>query len=412
MTTTSNESSPGPIWELVQTCDGQQPDVIALGSAHRTLGRTDDANIILNSLVVSKVHARVGLTETLRPFVEDLKSTNGTFVNRQKIEQRTELNAGDSVRFANLEYVVKAIPVGAPVAPTPAALPETQGTQPTTSLSNNSTLANDTSSEMPAASASANAEVAGSSAGGVSWTSAVMQFEELMDPSGDEPNYRPIVCLTSGDVVGFECVPGTPTESVVDVSETAVEESTELSNLMRRASINAVNDSVEDPEIVFLNTHPTEGYGFRLETSLKELRRSAPNLQVAIVLKEEVVKDSEGMEKLRTLMKELDIKLACDEFGADQERLGQLVESPPAFLKFDVNMIRNVSQSTERHRTLVGSLVKAVRGMGITTVAEGVESKEEAQACIELGFQYAQGAFFGKPRPISKLHEPDAVCNA
>ena len=172
---------------------------------------------------------------------------------------------------------------------------------------------------------------------------------------------------------------------------------------MRRSSIEAFADNMEDPGIIFLNSHPNEGFGFRFEQSLRELRRASPDLKIAIELREEVVNDVESMEKFRSLLNELNMKLVYDDFGSDQERLNQLVQVPPDYLKFDISMIRNIDQATENHRSLVQALVTAVHGLGIVSVAEGVETQAEADCCVMLGFKLAQGYFFGKPEPITSF---------
>ena len=69
----------------------------------------------------------------------------------------------------------------------------------------------------------------------------------------------------------------------------------------------------------------------------------------------------------------------------------------PDYLKFDMSLIRSIHQSTNDHRQLVGTLVRMVRDLGVIALAEGIECKDEADACIELGFELAQGYYFGKP---------------
>ncbi len=177
---------------------------------------------------------------------------------------------------------------------------------------------------------------------------------------------------------------------------------------MRRTSIRGASGLGGNPGIIFLNAHPTEAVNYRLEQSLRDLRRSAPQLNIAIEIQEEVVSDKASMLKFRSLLRELDMQLVYDDFGADQARLVQLVEAPPDFLKFDNELIRGIDASSERHRELVRSLIEAVHRLGIASVAEGVETESEADTCAELGFQLAQGFFFGRPDSIAALVEAAA----
>jgi EAL domain-containing protein (putative c-di-GMP-specific phosphodiesterase class I) len=80
-----------------------------------------------------------------------------------------------------------------------------------------------------------------------------------------------------------------------------------------------------------------------------------------------------------------------------------LIEVPPDYLKFDITLIRNLEESQPRQQ-LLASLVKLTRDLNILTVAEGVETAGEADACREVGFDLAQGFYFGRPAPAQ--HQP------
>ena len=68
---------------------------IPLGKKIVTIGRSKDNNIIIDNLAVSKNHARIRI-EYDTFILEDLESTNGTFINNRKID-RCELNHGDRI---------------------------------------------------------------------------------------------------------------------------------------------------------------------------------------------------------------------------------------------------------------------------------------------------------------------------
>ena len=82
-----------------------------------------------------------------------------------------------------------------------------------------------------------------------------------------------------------------------------------------------------------------------------------------------------------------------------EARLLELVEVPPDIIKFDIGLIHGLACSSGL-RQLVSSLVRMVREVGVTTLAEGVETPEQAAICQEIGFQLAQGFFFGPPLAI------------
>ena len=92
------------------------------------------------------------------------------------------------------------------------------------------------------------------------------------------------------------------------------------------------------------------------------------------------------MKTLRAALNELDVRMAYDDFGAGQDRLLDLAEVPPDYLKFDARLIRDIHLAPPSRRQMVGVLVKMVRDLNIAPLAEGVESAEESETCQTLGF--------------------------
>lgn len=71
----------------------------------KTIGRATRADFVLDAALVSRVHCRLTATERGTLEVEDLRSTNGTYVNDRRIERRA-LAAGDRLRVGRVELVV------------------------------------------------------------------------------------------------------------------------------------------------------------------------------------------------------------------------------------------------------------------------------------------------------------------
>ncbi len=68
------------------------------------------------------------------------------------------------------------------------------------------------------------------------------------------------------------------------------------------------------------------------------------------------------------------------------------------FIKIDGSFIRQLTES-KSDRVFVKSMVDVAKGLGIQTIAEFVENKETVEILKELGVDYAQGYFIGKPAP-------------
>lgn len=83
---------PGSIGELTEL---SQPTVL--------IGRGKDCAIVLQDVSVSRIHAKITQDDSGRVFVEDLRSSNGTFVNDRRIDYQ-EIEQGDRVRFGTVAF--------------------------------------------------------------------------------------------------------------------------------------------------------------------------------------------------------------------------------------------------------------------------------------------------------------------
>ncbi|MGQ0736302.1 MAG: FHA domain-containing protein [Acidobacteriota bacterium] len=100
------------MWILESTDPGQDFLFRLLPGAVKTMGRAPRADFVVEAVLVSRVHCRFTLDEQDRLLVEDLGSTNGTWVNDARVEQ-TVLSEGDRVKVGRVEFVVRAGDAGA-----------------------------------------------------------------------------------------------------------------------------------------------------------------------------------------------------------------------------------------------------------------------------------------------------------
>jgi pSer/pThr/pTyr-binding forkhead associated (FHA) protein len=93
------------MWILRTLAEGadEQTFRILPGNA-RTLGRATGADFIVDAALVSRVHCRITALPSGELEVTDLESTNGTFVNGQRVEQ-TRLSPGDRIQVGRMELI-------------------------------------------------------------------------------------------------------------------------------------------------------------------------------------------------------------------------------------------------------------------------------------------------------------------
>lgn len=74
--------------------------------AIKTVGRATRADFILDAALVSRLHCRLTARNNGELEIEDLQSTNGTYVNDKRVK-RTPLSPGDRLRIGRVELVVE-----------------------------------------------------------------------------------------------------------------------------------------------------------------------------------------------------------------------------------------------------------------------------------------------------------------
>jgi EAL domain-containing protein (putative c-di-GMP-specific phosphodiesterase class I) len=174
----------------------------------------------------------------------------------------------------------------------------------------------------------------------------------------------------------------------------------ELSRLLRWEGIR-VGREIGHGGRLFINTHPKEMVGPGLVSSLAKLRELAGPQQMVLEIHEAAVTNPSMMQELCSRLRDLDIQLAYDDFGAGQARLAELIEARPDYVKFDISLIRQLDKADAHRVKMIETLVRMVRDLDIVALAEGIETEAEAQACHQLGFDLAQGFYFGRPAPAS-----------
>lgn len=87
---------------------------------------------------------------------------------------------------------------------------------------------------------------------------------------------------------------------------------------------------------------------------------------------------------------------AVDDFGAGHAGLGLLAQFQPDLIKIDMLLIRGIDSSPAR-RAIVSGIVAIARELGITLLAEGIETEAEFRVLEAAGIRLFQGYWFAKP---------------
>jgi EAL domain-containing protein (putative c-di-GMP-specific phosphodiesterase class I) len=113
--------------------------------------------------------------------------------------------------------------------------------------------------------------------------------------------------------------------------------------------------------------------------------------------------DAQVQAQLHAL-KALGVTLALDDFGTGYSSLAALHQLPVDVVKIDRSFVSQVTVSPH-HRVLVQAVVQVCRSLGMPTVAEGIETAEQAQTLSELGCNKGQGYWFARPLEETALRD-------
>ncbi len=98
---------------------------------------------------------------------------------------------------------------------------------------------------------------------------------------------------------------------------------------------------------------------------------------------------------------ELGCKFAIDDFGAGLGSFYYLKHLPFDYLKIDGEFIAHCARN-ETDRTLISAVVQIARDMGKHTIAEWAPDEETVKILAELGVDYGQGFYLGRPATLSE----------
>lgn len=335
------------------------------------IGRKEGSGLTLAATEISGSHAEISMRDGSL-LVEDLGSTNGTFLNAKKLASIEPLAEGDTLHFARLEYrlsLVEAQEAEALLAQTIAV----DAHLPQFALDKSRIL------------------------------------RELMNKRAVSSVFQPIVDLRDLSVLGYEILgrgdlegASTGSKELFNAAKILGAEAA-LSRIFRRRSALDCLDLPQSNPIVFINTHPNEIGTAQLIESIEEFHERAPGLTAVLEIHEGSITDSKTIRELRDFLHGLDMRIAYDDFGAGQARLLELAEVPPDYLKFDLGLIRDIDTASAAKLTVLERLVAMALEIGIVPIAEGVESQAEAEICRKVGFGYGQGFLFGVPAPARSL---------
>jgi diguanylate cyclase (GGDEF)-like protein len=228
--------------------------------------------------------------------------------------------------------------------------------------------------------------------------------------------YQPVCSLQTGAVVGFEALSRwqKPDGTMMPMTFIEVADQAGLMEVINRQLMREACRNLREWQRIY-------GQPFTMSVNVTQRQFAQPNLTDEIfgVLRDtEVNPECLELEIVETVamgtadaehsilyeLKRLGIRLSIDDFGTGYSSLARLQKLPVDTLKIDRKFVSEI-ESTDSNREVVRVIVMLGRSFGLKVVAEGVETKEQADFLRSTGCDMAQGYLYSRPIDEKAIRE-------
>jgi diguanylate cyclase (GGDEF)-like protein/PAS domain S-box-containing protein len=96
-------------------------------------------------------------------------------------------------------------------------------------------------------------------------------------------------------------------------------------------------------------------------------------------------------------LRELGVSLSIDDFGIGHSSLSSLQNFPVQCMKIDLSFVRGIPEN-QTNLTIVKTIISLAKNLGLDLIAEGIETKQQADALLQEGCAQGQGYYYCKPQ--------------
>jgi diguanylate cyclase len=253
---------------------------------------------------------------------------------------------------------------------------------------------------------------------------AVLRFEREIDDAlnGEEiePHYQPIVRLSDGRLVGFEALARWkhPTRGFIPplVFVPIIEANGRSADLtlhcMRSIArdlpmlMNFALSNVENIDRLHMNLN-VSAHDLGDETLVERLAEIADQAGIAAgevhleLTEAGLLHTCESGRSALHVARSRGFHVAIDDFGTGYSTMLAVRNVPASALKIDRSFVHGLSEGGV-NLCLVSNILQLAASLGMSVVAEGIETVEDARILQKLGCEFGQGYVFGRPQPIEQ----------
>ncbi len=126
-----------------------------------------------------------------------------------------------------------------------------------------------------------------------------------------------------------------------------------------------------------------------------------PRMLVLEITEYERITDMDYLAEVVRDIRSAGVSLALDDFGDGRSSLRLWSQLKPEFVKIDKYFTKDISQHADKLKT-IQALQQIATIFDTSLVAEGIETEEDLRVLRDLGIQYGQGYFLGRPAPLPR----------
>jgi len=225
------------------------------------------------------------------------------------------------------------------------------------------------------------------------------------------PFFQPLVTLCTGQLAGFEILARwrhpelgmVPPAQFISIAEKEGLIGSLTKRLLSKVFFSA--KVIPYPLLIAINISPQQLQDLSLPKQIEDAAATSgfPLSRVVIEVTESALVDNlDSAQTIAKGLKSLGVKIALDDFGTGYSSLLHLQSLPFSELKVDRGFVSTMTESRQS-RKIVAAVVGLGQSLGLATIAEGVEKREQAEMLMWLGCDLGQGWLFGRPVPAEDL---------
>jgi diguanylate cyclase (GGDEF)-like protein/PAS domain S-box-containing protein len=127
-----------------------------------------------------------------------------------------------------------------------------------------------------------------------------------------------------------------------------------------------------------------------------------PRNVIAEITESTAMADPDRTQRILSDLAARGLRIAIDDFGTGYSSLSRLKSLPVEILKIDRSFVRDVNRDGQSG-SMVRAVIQLAHGLGMTPLAEGIETEEEWRFLVENGCTLGQGFLFSKPIPAADI---------